>query len=66
MSDMLDDAAIASELWLLNSLNNRKKVPELTGFCLSCDEPTEGIFCSPECREDHERIQRAKQIGGTE
>jgi hypothetical protein len=66
MSDMLEDAANASEIWLQNSLRNRQKVPESNGFCLSCDEPTEGIFCSKECREDHERIQRAKKIGGTE
>ena len=64
MSDPLDQAAEATELWLAESIRNKAKVPEKTGFCLSCDEPTEGAFCSAECREDHERIARLKTISG--
>lgn len=64
MSDMLEDAEAATELWLQQSLRSRVKVPEATGFCLSCEEPTTGVFCSKECREDYERVARAKKIGG--
>lgn len=64
MSDPLDDAAKTTELLFQEALRNRAKVPEKTGFCLACDEPTEGAFCSGECREDYERIARLKAISG--
>lgn len=64
MADPLDEAARTSELILQEALRTRAKVPEKTGFCLACDEPTEGAFCSGECREDYERIARLKAING--
>lgn len=64
MKDPLEQAEEATELWLAESLRNRAKVPEKTGLCLACDEPTEGAFCSGDCREDYERIARLKAISG--
>ena len=64
MSDPLEEAAFVSEMMLAESLRVRAKVPELTGFCLACDEPTAGAFCSTECREDYERIERLNAING--
>lgn len=63
MSDELDQAAELEELERNVALANRKQ-PEMTftGACYYCEEAvTAGCFCSPECREDHERIERAKQ-----
>jgi hypothetical protein len=64
MSDQLEEAAAVSELWLQESLRAKAHVPEKTGFCLSCDEPTDAAFCSVDCREDFERIARLKAING--
>jgi hypothetical protein len=64
MADPLDQATEQAELMLQSALRNRLKVPEKTGFCLACDEPTDGAFCSAECREDHERILKMKAING--
>ena len=64
MADFLEDAEATSNLILEEALRRKAKVPEKTGFCLACDEPTEGAFCSKECREDYERIARLKAIGG--
>jgi hypothetical protein len=64
MSDPLEEAAAITEMLLAESLRMRAKVPENTGFCLACEEPTEGAFCSKECREDYERIDRIKAING--
>jgi hypothetical protein len=64
MSDPLDEAAAVTEMLLAESLRMRAKVPENTGFCLACEEPTEGAFCSKECREDYERLARIKAING--
>jgi hypothetical protein len=64
MSDPLDDAANTTEMMLQEALANRAKVPEMTGFCLSCEEPTAGAFCSGDCREDYERLTRLNLIKG--
>jgi hypothetical protein len=64
MSDPIEEAAAITEMLLAESLRMRAKVPENTGFCLACEEPTEGAFCSKECREDYERIDRIKAING--
>ncbi len=64
MSDPLDEAAAVTEMLLAKSLSMRNKVPEKTGFCLACEEPTGGAFCSTECREDYERLERLKTIRG--
>jgi hypothetical protein len=64
MSDPLDEAAAVTEMLLAEGLRKRAKVPEKVGFCLACEEPTEGAFCSRECREDYERLERLKAIRG--
>jgi hypothetical protein len=66
MSDLFDDADAATELWLQTNLNRRPKVPPITGYCLVCEEPTPGAFCSKECGEDFEKITRQQKINGTE
>ncbi len=65
MSDPLDEASALTEAMLQESLSKRKKVPEKTGFCLECEEPTTGAFCSKECREDYELRQKIKSIKGS-
>lgn len=64
MSDPMEEAAAISEMMLNNSLAKRKKVPNKTGFCLECGEPTNGAFCSRECRDDHEARDKIKRIKG--
>jgi hypothetical protein len=64
MADHIDEASNEVEAHLESALRVRAKVPEKTGFCLECGEPTEGAFCSKECREDYERIARLKAISG--
>lgn len=64
MSDPLEAAAAVTELLLQQGLRNRAAVPAKTGFCLACEEPTPGAFCSKECREDHERAERLNAIRG--
>ena len=64
MSDPLEEAAAVTEMLLAEGLRKRAKVPEKTGFCLACEEPTDGAFCSRECREDFERLERLKAIKG--
>lgn len=64
MSDPLEEAALITEMMLQESLAKRVKVPEKTGFCLECEEPTEGAFCSKDCREDYETRDRINKIKG--
>ena len=64
MSDPLDEAERFTNLFVQEGLSKRAKVPENTGFCLECEEPTKGAFCSGECREDYEQRARLKAIAG--
>ena len=64
MRDPLEEAEFATEMMLQESLSKKMPVPEKTGFCLECEEPTEGAFCSGECREDYEHRARIKAISG--
>ncbi len=64
MSDILEEADRYTELLIQEGLAKRTKVPEKTGFCLACEYPTEGTFCSAECREDYEKISRLNTING--
>lgn len=64
MADEMEDAEKVTELLLQEALKKRAKVPTKTGFCLVCEEPTVGTFCSPECREDYERLVKLKAIRG--
>lgn len=63
MSDELDQAVALEELERNIALANRKR-PEMqfTGACYNCEESVDkGFFCCPECCEDYQRIERAKQ-----
>ena len=64
MADFLEDAEATTALLLQEALRNRPKVPMKTGFCLACEEPTSGAFCSSDCREDYERIAKINAIKG--
>jgi hypothetical protein len=64
MADMFDEADAASELFIQTAMANKKKVPEKTGFCLSCGEPTDGVFCDAGCREDYEKLEKIRKISG--
>ncbi|MEN4571750.1 hypothetical protein ABEG61_12625 [Pantoea agglomerans] len=63
MSDELDQAAALEELERTIALANRKRPKmKFTGACYNCEESVDkGLFCCSECREDYERIERAKQ-----
>lgn len=63
MSDELDQAAALEELERTIALANRKRpVMQFTGACYNCEESVDkGFFCCSECREDYERIERARQ-----
>lgn len=55
-----------AELEMLNmeiALANRPKpTMTFTGICHNCEESVDkGFFCCPECCEDYQRIERAKQ-----
>ncbi len=64
MSDPLDEAERFTNLLIQEGLANKAKVPEKTGFCLGCEEPTPGAFCCGECREDYERVAKLNAIRG--
>ena len=64
MSDPLDDAAEVTEMFLQKALSNKAPVPEKSGFCLTCEEPTPGAFCSKDCRDDYEHVAKMKAIHG--
>ena len=62
--DEADIAAAQEEKQREAALSHRKPVPERTGFCLNCNEPSQGAFCNAGCREDYERIERAAKRNG--
>lgn len=66
MSDIVDDAAEAIEQMVEVALANRPKTAiEFTGKCHYCEEPiSKGSFCSRECGEDYQKLERAKQFKG--
>jgi len=62
-ADILDEAAEREQQMIEIALANRKR-PEMqfTGACYNCEDSVDkGFFCSPECCEDFQRIERAKQ-----
>ncbi len=66
MADQLDQAAIFEERDREAALNiRREEGPKATGFCLYCEEPTEGRWCDSDCarqwEEEQERRQRLKR-----
>ncbi|NKE95276.1 hypothetical protein [Pantoea agglomerans] len=61
--DPADEAAEREQQMIEIALANRKR-PEMqfTGACYNCEESVDkGFFCCPECCEDYQRIERAKQ-----
>lgn len=64
MADEIDRASMLEEMHREAALSHRKPVPKNTGFCLNCDEPSQGAFCNSACREDYERIERAQKRNG--
>lgn len=64
MSDWIDESQELQEAQLAAALAKRAKVPEKTGFCLACEEPTGGAFCSLDCREYYDKIERLNAIKG--
>ena len=64
MSDPLDDAALVTYMLIQEAMSKRLKVPEKTGFCFTCEEPTVGAFCCTECREYYDRVERMNAIRG--
>lgn len=63
--DPIDEAAEREQQMIEIALANRPK-PTMSFTCLchngDCREKTtKGFFCCSECREDHKRIERAKQ-----
>lgn len=66
MSDIVDDAAEAIQHMVEVALANRPKTAiEFTEKCHYCEEPiSKGTFCSKECGEDYQKVERAKQFKG--
>lgn len=62
-ADEIDNAAELEAFNLQRALANRPHpTMRFTGACYYCEEAvTAGCFFSPEYREDHERIERARQ-----
>lgn len=65
MADIIDDAQEAMEAQEeLRRATAKAFVPIRTGECIECGEPTEFTFCSPPCRDDHEKRERIRAISG--
>lgn len=62
-ADILDDAAELEQQMIEIALANRARpTMQFTGACYYCEEKVSvGCFCSAECCEDYQRIERAKQ-----
>ena len=59
----LDDQASDHEaIFLKEALEFREPSPYHYGICGNCYEPSEGVYCCAECREDG--IKRVNMTGG--
>lgn len=58
------DSSVEVEAYINQLRQNRLEVPEKTGKCLECEEPTQGAFCSADCRDEYERMEKLKTIRG--
>lgn len=59
------DRQIERDEFLLNAhIAVRKPFQKATGFCFNCDEPIpqNSCYCDADCREDHEKEQRLRQL----
>lgn len=67
MPDLLDQAEVASNLFLQEALS-KVKAPErkLHSHCLNCQTPlpSPGAYCDPDCQADHEIELAAKRRNG--
>lgn len=63
-ADILDDASNLEQAerdFLINKAR-QAKMSKSTGYCAYCNEKlnnTHRVYCSPECRDDHELEQEA-------
>lgn len=66
MCDIADEAADLTQQMIDVALANRTKTAiEFTGKCHYCEEPiSKGSFCSKECGDDYQKVERAKQFKG--
>jgi hypothetical protein len=62
--DDSDKASELEEMWRQADLRRRKPEPKLDGHCLNCGSESEGAYCDSGCREDAERVERAKIRNG--
>ena len=53
MADVCDMAGDLIDRELAFQVTVRKPVIKPKGYCLWCQEPTQGVYCSEECRTDH-------------
>jgi len=62
-ADILDEAAEHTQHMIDLALANRPHPSmQFTGTCHYCEEKVStGFFCSPECCQDFEKVERAKQ-----
>ena len=68
-SDLIDQANEAAEIFRRSALSQRApEGPAATGYCFNCDAMlgTGLRWCGPECRDDYERIERAKSMAPRE
>lgn len=63
LPDPADEAAEREQQMIEIALANRPYTTmQFTSACYNCEESVyKGFFCCPECCEDYERIERAKQ-----
>lgn len=48
----------------IESIRSNAEFEASKGHCLNCGEPCTGRFCSVECRNDYERVQKILQKQG--
>lgn len=62
MADIADDAQFITDMHLMIGLENARSsgIEKLTGFCKWCNEPSEGVYCSTDCRNDSDKHERLK------
>jgi hypothetical protein len=61
MTTLDDQASDHEALFLKEALEFREPAPYHYGICGNCYQPSVGVYCSPECREDG--IKRTNMTG---
>jgi hypothetical protein len=66
MCDIADEASELIQRTVEVALQNRQRPAiDFTGRCHYCEEAiSKGSFCSKECGEDYQKVERAKQFKG--